>query len=135
MSIEEWISIVMHMEMPTTSDELNKTINRNAMEEKMTRQEIVESYLEDYFGHDLFETLEAEEVAEAIMVLNNLTEAVNDFFEINEGEDGVVTASKRMRHHNKLRIDRIKDRLALVRRGLESIEQSFSRSSGSGRSR
>lgn len=102
------------------------------MENKLTRQEIVESYLEDYFGHDLFETLEPEEVAEAIDILNNLTEAVNDFFELNE-EESVVTSAKRMRKHNKGRIDRIKDKLHAIRRGLESVEKSFDRTSGSSR--
>ena len=56
------------------------------MEIEMDHQEIVESYLEDYFGHDLFETLSTEEIAEAILVANQLANTVNEFFGINESE-------------------------------------------------
>tara|TARA_R100000951_G_C2566750_1_gene157408 strand:+ start:372 stop:686 length:315 start_codon:yes stop_codon:yes gene_type:complete len=54
------------------------------MENEMDSQEIVESYLEDYFGHDLIETLTAEEIAEAVSVVNNLANTVNEFYGINE---------------------------------------------------
>lgn len=56
------------------------------MEIEMDHQEIVESYLEDYFGHDLFETLSTEEIAEAILVANQLANTINEFFGINEAK-------------------------------------------------
>ena len=61
------------------------------MEIEMDHQEIVESYLEDYFGHDLFETLSTEEVAEAIVVANQLANTINQFFGINESNDDMPT--------------------------------------------
>ena len=57
------------------------------MEEKMTQQEIVESYFEDYFGHDLFETLTNEEVAEAIITVNKLADSINEYFGLIEDKD------------------------------------------------
>ena len=50
----------------------------------MDKQDIVESYFEDYFGHDLFETLSNEEIAEAIVSANILADALNEFFDISE---------------------------------------------------
>jgi len=50
----------------------------------MDNQEIVESYLEDYFGHDLIETLTAEEIAEAVLVVNKLSTTINEFYGLNE---------------------------------------------------
>ena len=53
----------------------------------MNQREIVESYFEDYFGHDLFGTLETEEIVEAVFVLNELTRAVNEFFGLESGSE------------------------------------------------
>lgn len=50
----------------------------------MDTQHIVEAYLEDFFGHDLLETLTPEELAEAIIVVNKLAYAVNDHFGLYE---------------------------------------------------
>lgn len=63
------------------------------MKEKMKSREIVESYFADYFGHDLFETLDAEEIAEAIVVLNKLTNCVNEFFDLYEDAPETPTMS------------------------------------------
>lgn len=54
------------------------------MEKEMDKQDIVESYFEDYFGHDLFETLSNEEIAEAIVSANILADTLNEFFNITE---------------------------------------------------
>jgi len=56
------------------------------MENKMDTQHIVEAYLEDFFGHDLLETLTPEELAEAIIVVNKLAYAVNDHFGLYENK-------------------------------------------------
>tara|TARA_R110000822_G_scaffold147163_1_gene286197 strand:- start:432 stop:734 length:303 start_codon:yes stop_codon:yes gene_type:complete len=65
------------------------------MENKMDNQEIVESYLEDYFGHDLIETLSAEEIAEAVLVVNKLSTTINEFYGLNENEQPSVLAGVR----------------------------------------
>lgn len=57
------------------------------MEDKITQQEIVESYFEDYFGHDLFETLTNDEIAEAIIVVNQLADSINEYFGLTEDEE------------------------------------------------
>lgn len=84
------------------------------MEEKMTQQEIVESYFEDYFGHDLFETLTNDEIAEAIVVVNQLAGSINEYFGLNEQKKESETPTLDLispDHHAKA--------LAIVRNHLE----------------
>jgi len=69
------------------------------MESIMDKQEIVESYLEDYFGHDLFETLTNEEIAEAIVAANLLANSLNEFFQIDEKIQKRETSTEYIDHH------------------------------------
>tara|TARA_R110001583_G_scaffold132242_1_gene284203 strand:- start:54 stop:425 length:372 start_codon:yes stop_codon:yes gene_type:complete len=79
----------------------------------MKNNDIVEMFLEDYFGHDLFDTLEKEEINEAITCLNELTRTVNEYFNINEdntSEPGEKTTG------------RLGDRFGHTQRGAESSD-------------
>tara|TARA_Y100001938_G_scaffold146029_1_gene223989 strand:- start:1412 stop:1762 length:351 start_codon:yes stop_codon:yes gene_type:complete len=89
----------------------------------MNSKEIVNYFLEDYFGHDLFETLEQDDIKEAVISLNKLTDVVNNYFQLDEitsakgilGERGVTQRTAESRD--------LADDLhaALVRRGMEGI--------------
>jgi hypothetical protein len=55
----------------------------------MKNEDLVKTFLEKYFGHNLFETIDDKEVQDAIISLNELTAAVNNYFNIEEEDDSI----------------------------------------------
>jgi len=89
----------------------------------MKNEDLVKTFLEKYFGHNLFETIDDNEVQDAIISLNELTTAVNNYFNIEEdgrrtgilGDRGVTN---RTGESNSI-VDDL--HAALKRRGMDGV--------------
>ena len=83
----------------------------------MKNEDLVKTFLEKYFGHNLFETIDDNEVQDAIISLNELTAAVNNYFNIKE-DDSIKSRTGILGESNSIVNDL---HAALKRRGMTGI--------------